>query len=127
LRRFAFVMWSIVPGAARYHGPTLVALSGRAWRVDPVVVAGSFRERLAGIHSGGAKGVLLHTSTVHGMGLDHPLRVLHVTRYGTVVGEEMLRAGGIVRARAYWILEVQPGVPAPALGVRLAVLPSSLG
>ncbi len=105
--------------------PASVTLLGGNWVVDGVVIAISFGGRLTGIHNPDASGVLLHTSSVHGRGISSPLRLIHLTRSGTVVGEGLLAPGRIVRSRSYWVLEVPLSTPAPPQGVRLTVLPSS--
>lgn len=127
LRRFAFAMAGSVPAPARYWPlPALAVISGD-WSVEGVIMAATFRQRLAGVHAGGVTGLLLHAGTVHGIGLIEPLRVIHLTASGTVVGHELLGAGGIVRARSHWLLEVPAEVPPPPIGARLTVLPSSPG
>jgi hypothetical protein len=127
LRRFAFAMAGSVPAPVRYRPLPAVAVISGDWRVEGVVVAATFRQRLAGVHAAGVTGLLLHAGTVHGIGLVEPLRVIHLTASGTVVGHELLGAGGLVRARSHWLLEVPPVTPPPPIGARLTVLPSSPG
>lgn len=105
--------------------PARVTLRCGNWVAEGVVVAISLGERLTGIHNRDASGVLLHTSSVHGRGLGSPLRLIHLSRSGTVIGEGLLAPGRIVRSRSYWVLEVPLSTPAPPHGARLTVVPSS--
>ena len=105
--------------------PASVTLLGGNWVADGVVVAISFGERLTGIRNPDASGVLLHTSSVHGRGISSPLRLIHLSRSGTVIGEGLLAPGRIVRSKSYWVLALPLSTPAPPHGVRLTVLPSS--
>ncbi len=113
--------------APRYRPGARIALTDGEWRAEDIVVASSFRERLAGIHADGVEGILLHTFSVHGKGLSEALHVVHVTRSGVIVGRELLTVGGSVRARAYWVLELSYAVSPPPEGARLRVVPSSPG
>jgi hypothetical protein len=123
LRRFAFAIAGRVTTAHSYR--PMVALRCDAWRVDRVVVANTFLARLLGIHAAGATGVLLRSSSVHGMSLAEPLSVTHLTRAGAVVSHDRLEAGGRVRASGYWMLELPLDAAPPPPGARLTVLPSS--
>ena len=91
-----------------------------------MVVATTFRRRLIGIHSGAAGGLLVHTSSVHGVGLAEPLCILHISGSGVVVGHDVLGVGGLVRAGDYWVLEIPIAAESPPIGAQLTVLPSSL-
>ena len=71
--------------------------------------------------------LLLHTKSVHGRGLADPLLVVHLTRSGELIGHGVLAVGGVVRARAFWVLELPLETPLPPKGARLGVLPSSPG
>ncbi len=125
LRRFAFAMRARLPAEPLYSTPASVTLRGGSWVADGVVVATSFGERLTGIRNLDASGVLLHTSSVHGRGLSSPLRLIHLSRSGTVIGEGLLAPDRIVRSRSYWVLELPLSTPAPPQGTRLTVVPSS--
>ncbi len=111
LRRFAFAMPERVT----------VALGYGAWRAERVRVATTFSSRLFGMNVPDVSALLIHTRSVHG----GPLRVVHLTAEGTVVGAELLAGSGTVRARDYWMLELPVEAPYPERGVRLRVLPSS--
>lgn len=124
LRRFAFAMAGRVPASARYRR---VQLSGGAWNSGPVALATTFLQRLAGIHGAGDSGLLLHTTAVHGRGLFDPLRVVHLSAGGAVIGSEVLPVNGSLRARGFWVLELPMTVVAPQDGAVLTVLPSSPG
>ncbi len=126
LRRFAFAMAGRLPGAARYRRVPTVTLSCSDWQVRDVVVATTFRRRLIGIHSRAAWGLLVHTPSVHGVGLAEPLRILHLSGSGVVVGHDVLGVGGLVRAGDYWVLEIPIAAEPPPIGAQLTVLPSSL-
>ena len=104
-----------------------VQLSDGAWSSGPVALATTFRQRLAGIHGAGDPGLLLHTAGVHGKGLTQPLRVVHLSAGGAVVGSEVLAVDGSLRARGFWVLELPIAVEAPSEGAVLTVLPSSPG
>ncbi len=125
LRRFAFAICARLPADPRYSLPASVTLRDRNWVADGVVVAISLGERLTGIRNPDASGVLLHTASVHGRGISSPLRLIHLSRSGTVVGEGLLAPRRIVRSRSYWVLELPLSTPAPPQGARLTVLPSS--
>ncbi|MCZ6460775.1 MAG: hypothetical protein O6705_00890, partial [Actinobacteria bacterium] len=125
LRRFAFAIGGRLPAEPLYPMPASVTLRGGTWVADGVVFAISFSERLTGIRNPDASGVLLHTASVHGRGISSPLRLIHLSRSGTVVGEGLLAPRRIVRSRSYWVLELPLSTPAPPQGARLTVLPSS--
>jgi len=72
------------------------------------------------------QGLLLHTSSVHGVGLGAPLRLVHLTRSGVVAGHDVLSPRSAARAGQYWLLEVPLATTAPPIGTQLVVLPSSL-
>ena len=120
-RRFAFAMTGRIPGTSPYQ----VSLSDGAWRVEGIAVASSFLQRLGGMHAGRARGVLLHTSSVHGKGLSDPLQIIHLTSQGVVAARDVLMPGQTVSARSFWILELSLEEPAPTPGAPLVVLPSS--
>ncbi len=125
LRRFAFAIRAMLPAGPPYSMPASVTLRDGDWVADGVVFAISFSERLTGIRNPDASGVLLHTSSVHGRGISSPLRLIHLSRSGTVIGEGLLAPGQIVRSKSYWVLELPLSTPAPPQGARLTVLPSS--
>ena len=126
LRRFAFAMPGRVPGAVGYRRVPSVTLACSDWQVRGVVVATTFRKRLLGIHSRAAGGLLVHATSVHGVGLAEPLHILHLSDSGVVVGHGVLAVGGLVRADDYWVLETPIAAELPPLGAQLRVLPSSL-
>ena len=127
LRRFAFAMGGRVPGTPRYRRTTRITLRNEHWELGPVTLATTFRQRLVGMRSDRNGALLVHAGSVHGRGLTDPLRVLHFTRTGRFIGHDVLAVGRIVRARAYWILEIPMTAPVPENGAQVTVLPSSPG
>ena len=127
LRRFAFAMGRRLPGTPRYRRTTRIMLRNEQWELGPVTLATTFHERLIGMRSDRNDSLLVHAGSVHGRGLADPLRVLHLTRTGRFVGHDVLAVGRIVRARAYWILEMPMSAPVPENGAQVIVLPSSPG
>jgi hypothetical protein len=116
LRRFAFAM----------GGRVVIDLRYEDWRADRIGVATTFAARLSGINTPGLNGLLIHTRSVHGLTVEGPLRVLHLTATGVVMGDELLEVGRVVTALGYWILELPVAAAIPARGAQLTVLPSSV-
>ena len=102
-------------------------LRNEQWELGPVTLATTFHQRRIGMRSDRNDSLLVHSGSVHGRGLTDPLRVLHFTRAGRLIGHDVLAVGRIVRARAYWILEMPMTVPVPENGAQVTVLPSSPG
>jgi hypothetical protein len=119
-RRFAFAMAARVTRPSPYRELILV---GDRWEQVRVSLASTFLQRLAGVHA--ADAVLLCSRSVHGKGLDAPIRVVHLTDTGTVVGYDTLPVGGTVRSATHWMLEIPITAPLPPVGTHLTVLPSS--
>jgi len=126
LRRFAFaIVGGSVPGERGYRPGDRLALQGDGWNSSDVIVASTFGDRLAGMRRPGTPGVLIRASSVHGMTLDVPLRVVHIDLEGTVVRQDVLTPGRCIRAAGPWLLELPIGGRGPAPGSRLVVLPSN--
>ena len=77
------------------------------WFLRNVAVAGSFRQRLCGIHAAPG-GVLIPTSSIHTMGLRTPIVATFIDGSGRVLGSQVVPKRSIVTdRRAQWILEHQ--------------------
>jgi hypothetical protein len=108
LRRFALAMrWARVPG-----GRCLTIRVGEDGAGTHCHVAASPSQRLQGIGAvppGG--GLLLAGRSVHGFGLDRPLRVVGLDERGTVVAVRLLDPGRlVVLARARYLLELPDSI-----------------
>ena len=127
LRRFAFaIVGGSVPGGQSYRSVGTLMLVGESWRSPPIVVATSFVDRLVGIRRAGTGGLLLRCSSVHAVGVQEPLRIIHLGRDGTVECQDLLTAGRRVRARGAWILELPLSTSGPDPGTHLVPLLSPM-
>lgn len=101
---------------------TLASADG-SWSVSPVLLALSWRQRWAGVHTGHDR-VLLPTAAVHGRGLLEPLHVIGIDNAGSAVTVRRLDPGSFLRVSgASWILEQPIGDPVPASGMALSIYP----
>lgn len=94
-----------------------IGLAGTDWRYEPIVLATSFRDRLAGVRRHDAQtGMLFNTGSVHGFGLHRPLRAVAMDAWGRVITVRLLRPGSVIRvAHAAWLLEIPEPADVPAL------------
>ncbi|MEN8233730.1 MAG: hypothetical protein ABFR89_02260 [Actinomycetota bacterium] len=100
-------------------------LANGPWRSPRVTVATTFRDRFVGMRRGRAEALLLRASSIHGVGLREPLRIVHLGLDGTVIRQDVLTPGRRLTACGPWILELPIGASGPANGAILTVLPSS--
>ena len=100
-----------------------VTLLSRDWRLDGVLVARTFRERLVGLAAGDVDAVLLPVRSVHTFGVKGPIRITPITD-----GNLAMRSFIAVPRRVYrwrevsWVLETAVDVPAPPIGGVITVV-----
>ncbi|HSJ71376.1 MAG TPA: hypothetical protein VLA29_07020 [Acidimicrobiia bacterium] len=100
-----------------------VTLLSRGWRLDDVLVARTFRDRLRGLNAGDVDAVLLRVRSVHTFGVDHHIRITPITG-GSLAMPSLIAAPGRVYRwrRASWVLETGVDVPAPPVGGVITVV-----
>lgn len=88
----------------------------------PVRKATTFRARWRGLRgSDPGDSIVIPGSSVHGFGMDRPLRVVALTRDFVVMRSAVLRPNRLMWVRgAKWMIELPQDTPAPAPGTRLA-------
>ena len=99
----------------------VVRLAWGSWRTPDLIVADGFWGRVHGIaRAGPGMGVLIRTSSVHGIGLREPLATIGITDAGLVVGAKALLPGRVVWfRRAEWVAEIPRASMLPPLGASL--------
>lgn len=94
---------------------------GKGWESGPVVVAASGWRRLRGLLPTSDHGLLLRATSVHGVGMTHPVWAIGLDGR-VVIGVVVLAVGAFRRhPRATAILELPLWRDPPELGDRLVV------
>lgn len=100
-----------------------VTLVSRGWRLDGVVVARTFGDRLRGLTPRDVNAVLMRVRSVHTLGVDHPIRITPITGGSVAMPSVVARPCRVYRwTEASWILETCVDVPAPPVGGVITVV-----
>lgn len=101
-------------------------LEGAGWRSPPVIIADTFLSRLRGLRPRPRdRALLIATSSVHGMGMREPLRVVALDSSNQVISIGVLGRGRIVSyPEASAILELPLEAEVPQVGTRLSIVAS---
>jgi hypothetical protein len=100
-----------------------VTLLSDGWRLEGVVVARTFRERLRGLAADDVEAVLLCVRAVHTFGVDGPILI-------TPIGDGARAMRSVIAAprrmyrwhEATWVLETAVDAPAPPVGGVITVV-----
>lgn len=100
-----------------------VTLLSRGWRLDGVLVARTFRERLRGLTAGDVTAVLLPVRAVHTFGVNGPIRLTPITDGSLAMRSVVAAPRRMYRWRGVsWVLETRVDVPAPPVGGVITVV-----
>lgn len=89
-----------------------------------MVLATTFGRRLVGLMGNPGYGLLLHSRSVHGVGLGRSLGLVGLDTHGRVVRTGKLRPGMlVVWPRVSWMMELPRQVPLPPVGSVLVPWP----
>ncbi len=104
-------------------------VEGHRWASPPLVVARSRLRRWRGLRPRpSGRGLLLAGSSVHGRGMQEPLRLIGVSDAGHVVSSVVLLPGTFRQLEgARYIVELPLEASAPALGSTLHLFPIVTG
>jgi hypothetical protein len=103
-----------------YRRVTLVSCD---WRLDGVLVARTFRDRLRGVTPDGVDAVLMRVRSVHTFSVIHPIRITPITGDALAMPSVIAAPRRVYRwGEASWVLETPVDVPAPRVGGVITVV-----